>query len=468
MSRAKEFKSAVDKGGLTGRVASVKRYIVKVKGMHGAPTGAYVLFENGDRGIIREIVDGVATVLNCDSEDTTIGAFVVVKAQKMTIGVGEELLGQVVDPFGLTYITNTSIGTLQTRDIFSRAPGIAERELLNEPLYTGVTIVDSMFPIVKGQRIAILGDSKTGKTSFLQQLAMSQVSTQTILVFVLIGKRQAEIETLIRYLEDTGIKKKSVVVVSDVLDSLAQSYLAPYAGCAIAEHFWLSGYDTVVMYDDLSAHAKVYREMSLLADANPGRDSYPGDMFYAHSSLLERAGKLKSNGKTLTALPVLLTPNDDITAYLPTSVMSITDGQLIFDLATFRRNVRPALNVGLSVSRVGGRGQTKKQKDITRRAFKLLADYREAEEFSHFGSESSQEMKATLQSGADLTEVFRQRPDELLDIREQEALLATVLQASGKPLNVDELKKYVRAKLVEAEKTTPPVDSVKKKSVRKT
>jgi len=448
---------------MAGEATVVKRYIVKAKGFHGAPVGGYVQFENGDRGIIREVVDGVATILNCDSETTKIGAHITLKSQKIAIGVGDEMLGQIVDPFGHEYHTGKQIGVHEMRPLFSKAPGIAERETLKDPLHTGVTVVDSMFPIVKGQRIAILGDSKSGKTSFLHQLAAYQATLDTILVFVLIGKKQVEVNSLALYLDTIGIRQRSVIVTADILDSLAQSYMAPYAGCAIAENFWMNGKDVVIMYDDLSAHAKVYREISLIADANPGRDSYPGDMFYAHSSLLERAGKLRSNGKTLTALPVLLTPNDDITAYLPTSIMSITDGQLIFDLTTFRRNVRPALNIGLSVSRVGGRVQTKKQKDMTRMTFKLLADYREAEEFSHFGSDSSDDMKKTLQSGHDIIEVFKQRKQELYSIEQQEALLASVLLAEGKPIDVGKLKEDLRA--IEGERSPKVAHSKPRKDM---
>lgn len=427
---------------ITGEVTMVKRYNVKVSGFHGAPVGGFVEFENGDRGIIREVVNGVATVLNCDSETTKIGTHVALKAQAMSIGVGDELLGTVVDPFGFLYRTGKQIKTSNVRQVFGKAPGIAEREMLNESLHTGVAIVDSMFPIVKGQRIAVLGDSKSGKSSFLQQLAAFQTNSETVLVFVMIGKKQADVDALDTYLESIGAKQQSVIVASNVLNSLAQSYIAPYAGCAIAEHFWMNDRDVVVMYDDLSAHAKVYREISLLSNPNPGRDSYPGDMFYAHSSLLERAGKLRANGRTLTALPVVVTPNDDITAHLPTSIMSITDGQLIFDLASFRRNIRPALNVGLSVSRVGGRGQTVEQKRLTRQAFKLLADYRQAEEFSHFGSESSEDMLKTLQRGKYLMDVFKQRPGELYTIKQQEALLATVLDVDGQ-IDVETLKRDI-------------------------
>ena len=429
---------------ISGEVTLVKRYNVKATGFRGAPINAYVEFENGDRGFVREVVDDTATILNCDSESTPIGSHVKLIDTEMRVGVGKELLGKVIDPFGYDYYENEKISTLEQRAMFSKAPGIAERKMLSDPLYTGVTVIDSMFPVVKGQRIAVLGDAKTGKTSILQQLAAMQAGQQTVLVFVLVGKRQSEIEALETYLKDHNLLSQSVIVAANVLDSLAKSYLAPYTGCTIAEYFWLSGVDAVVMYDDLSAHAKIYREISLVSNPNPGRDSYPGDMFYVHSSLLERAGRLRSNGATLTALPLLVTPGDDITAYLPTSIMSITDGQLIFDLNTFRKNIHPALNIGLSVSRVGGRGQTSSQKGYTRKAFQLLAEYRQAEEFSHFGSETSTEMQLTLRKGAELVELFRQQQQELFTIEQQEAMLSRVLDGDT-PVDAAELKSRVQA-----------------------
>jgi len=250
---------------------------------------------------------------------------------------------------------------------------------------------------------------------------------------------------LIATLNRTGAIASSIVIVASIFDSLAQSYFAPYIGCAVAEYLWYNGRDVVVIYDDLSSHAKVYREVALLTQANPGRDSYPGDMFYAHSSLLERAGKLASNGKTLTALPTVITPGDDITAYLPTSIMSITDGQIIFDLATFRQNIRPAVNVGLSVSRVGGRSQGPRQKEVSGIVFKRLADYRQAAEFAHFGSDASPEVKLSLEFGRLINEAFHQGLEELYSPIEQQLILETILASNGQAkLNVPLLKNQAK------------------------
>lgn len=441
----KQFNKLVADGHPTGETISVNRYLVTVKGLDGCPVGALVIFENGNRGIIREMSDGKALVLNCDDEATAIGSLVVLQDSIFSAGVGKELVGRVVDAFGRPLDNKGALNLNKTWPIFNTAPGISERSLLKDQLYSGVTMVDMMFPVVLGQRIAVLGDTKSGKSTFLLQLGANQAGSKKIFVYVLIGKRRAEIDQVIETLTGAGMLKQSIVVVADIFSSLAQSYIAPYAGCAMAEYLWHNGYDVVIVYDDLSAHAKIYREISLLSEANPGRDSYPGDMFYAHSSLLERAGKLSSSGKTLTALPVVLTPSDDITAYLPTNVMSITDGQLIFDLATFRQNVRPALNAGLSVSRVGGRAQTPRQKQITQTVFKILADFRQAQEFSHFGSELSNESRQVLIMGQQLQEAFRQFPTELYASYQQELILEVIIMGNGmRSIDVAKLKKEVK------------------------
>lgn len=317
--------------------------------------------------------------------------------------------------------------------------------MLSDRLPTGVTVVDQLFPVVLGQRIAVLGDTKSGKTTFLLQLGINQTNTDRIVVYVLIGKRRVEIDQLLNALNESGAINNSIVIVANIFDSLAQSYMAPYIGCAISEYLWQNGRDVVIIYDDLSAHAKVYREVALLSGGNPGRDSYPGDMFFAHSSLLERAGRLASNGKTLTALPVIITPGDDITAFLPTSIMSITDGQIIFDLENFRRNIRPAVNAGLSVSRVGGYAQTARQKKISGALFKKLAAYRQAAEFAHFGSDLATDSKEALVLGEQIIDAMRQTPAELFTMMEQELVMETVLATAGtRKLNVGLLKMKVK------------------------
>jgi F-type H+-transporting ATPase subunit alpha len=438
------FQKLVETGQPTGEVVGVDRFLVTVKGLDGIAADALVLFENGQQGMVREVTTESVLILNLESENAQLGSLVVLQSNVLTTGVGDQLIGRVVNPLGQPLDGKGEVRFEANWPVFNKAPGIMDRALLKDQLASGVTLVDMMFPVVLGQRIAVLGDTKSGKTSFLTQLGVNQVGTDRIVVYVLIGKRRLEIDSLLNRLNETGAIKNSIVVVANIFDSLAQSYLAPYVGCSIAEYLWYHGRDVVVIYDDLSSHAKVYREVSLLSMANPGRDSYPGDMFYAHSTLLERAGKLAVNGKTLTALPAVVTPGDDITAYLPTSIMSITDGQLIFDLATFRQNIKPAINAGLSVSRVGGRAQNPRQKKLSGALFKAMAAYRQAAEFSHFGADMAPETMQALQLGQQLNEAFRQTPGELFTLTEEELILGTVMEAAGqRKLNIGLLKMKV-------------------------
>lgn len=436
------FEQLVSAGNSTGEVVGIERFLVKVKGLDGAPVGGMVLFQTGQRGMVREITPTHVVILNLDAESMVVGTLAVIQELSLTTRVGEALIGRVISPLGVPLDGKGELQLAESREVFQQAPGITERDLLKDQLYSGVTMVDMLFPVVLGQRIAVMGDTKSGKSAFLMQLGVNQQGTDRVVVYVLIGKRRAEIDQLVATLTETGAIANSIVVVANVFDSLAQSYIAPYVGCAIAEHLWYTiGRDVVIIYDDLSSHAKVYREVSLLARVNPGRDSYPGDMFFAHSSLLERAGKLASNGRTLTALPVVVTPGDDITAYLPTSIMSITDGQIIFDLATFRQNIRPAVNTGLSVSRVGGRAQTASQKVLSGALMQRLAAYREALEFAHFGSDLSLESKQVLELGRQLYEVLRQPPTIRYGIIEQQLSLRTVILGGGqRTMDIQALK----------------------------
>lgn len=456
------FEQLVAVGNSTGEVIGVERFLVKIKGLDSAPVGALIMFQTGQRGLIREIRETYVVVLNLDTEATSIGTIAVIEELELKTPVGEGLIGRVVNPLGRALDGKGDISLTESRNVFSEAPGILERSMLKDQLYTGVTMVDMLFPVVLGQRIAIMGDTKSGKTSFLMQLGVNQTNTDRIVVYVLIGKRRIDIDRTIDTLTQSGAIANSIVVVANIFDSLAQSYIAPYVGCAIAEHLWRNGKDVVIIYDDLTSHAKIHREVSLLAQVNPGRDSYPGDMFYSHSSLLERAGKLASNGKTLTALPVIITPGDDITAYLPTSIMSITDGQIIFDLATFRQNIRPAVNTGLSVSRVGGRAQTSAQKLLSGALLRQLAAYRQAQEFAHFGSDMSEESRQTLELGKQLHEVLRQSPTELVSITEQQIVLSAVVIGAGqRSLNIALLKLKAREAAPSAQ-TDEDIDRVAK------
>lgn len=436
-----EFEQLVASGNSTGEVIGVERFLLKIKGLDGAPVGGLVMFQSGHYGFVREVREAFVLVLNLNTETTPIGTIAVIKGLTLSTPVGDALIGRVINPLCQPLDDKGDILLTESRDVFSSAPGINERSLLKDQLFSGVTIVDMLFPIVLGQRIAVMGDTKSGKTSFLLQLGMNQQNSDRIVVYVLIGKRRVDIDHMIDTLTTSGAMANSIIVVANIFDSLAQSYIAPYVGCAIAEHLWYSGRDVVIIYDDLSSHAKIHREVSLLAQGNPGRDSYPGDMFFAHSSLLERAGKLSSNEKTLTALPVVLTPGGDITAYLPTSIMSITDGQIIFDLTMFRQDIRPAVNIGLSVSRVGGRAQSAAQKVLSGTLTKKLAAFRLAEEFAHFGSDMSDESKQTLELGRQIYDALHQSPTELYAITEQQLVLQAVVSGAGhRKLNMRGLK----------------------------
>jgi F-type H+-transporting ATPase subunit alpha len=436
------FAALVAEGKPTGEVLAVNRMLTEVKGLEGATVNSLILFENGDRGIVRSLSNQMTTVLSLSPKEVPIGTLAVLEEEVYQAAVGPEMVGRVLNVLGEPLDGKGPINATTRGRVFAPAPGIIERKALSDQLVTGVAIVDALFPLMLGQRMAVLGDSKSGKSTFLRQLTKSQLGTDHIIVYVLVAKRQVDIDTLLADLTDSGVLQQTVVIVSSSFDSLALSYLAPYVGCAIGEHLWKeSGRNTIMIYDDLSNHAKVYRELSLIAEVSPGRDSYPGDMFYAHSSLLERAGRLASNGATQNAFPVILTPNDDITAYLPTSVMSITDGQLIFDLQSFRKGIRPAVNVGLSVSRVGGKAETKAWKDLTQALFKKLASYRQAAEFAQFGSELTEEARADLELGKMIYEAFRQTPQELYKLNEQYLLLQTIMQSAGhSTLNISLLK----------------------------
>jgi F-type H+-transporting ATPase subunit alpha len=426
------FQKLVETNQLTGEVISVNSFVVEVKGLYGVRLGAQVLFENGQRGLVREAYDDRVILLNIDSEKMTPGTLAVVESESLSVPVGKELIGRVISPMGEPLDGKGAITTKEKSDIFNEAPGIMARSMLNEQLASGVPAVDMFFPIVLGQRIAILGDSKSGKSTFLSQLSANQIGTDRVVIYVLIGKRKIDIENLISDLQSTGAMDHTIVVLADIFDSLTLSYIAPYAACAMAEYLWNNNQDVIIIYDDLSSHAEAYRQLSLIQEVDPGRDSYPGDMFYAHSSLLERAGKLLKNNKTLTALPVIVTPNDDITAYLSTNIMSITDGQIIFDLSVFRKGIRPAVNAGLSVSRVGGQAQTVRQKRLSGLLFKTLANYKQAEEFSHFGSSLSKEANIDLLLGKQIYDALQQPPEERHSLVEQQLILETIIKGAGK------------------------------------
>lgn len=461
------FQQLVTSGNLTGEVVAYNGFIVEVKGLEGVRLGSQVLFSDGQRGLVREAYGDEVVLFNIDSERIDIGTLAVVEQDIMSVPVGKGLIGRIVSPTGQPLDDKGALKTTATSGMFNQAPGFTDRSMLNEQLPSGVTAVDMFFPIVLGQRIAVLGDSKSGKSTLLSQLSANQDGTDRIVVYVMIGKRKVDIEQLQSQLEESGAMDHTIVVEANIFDSLTQSYLAPYSACAMAEHLWHQGHDVVVIYDDFSSHAEAYRQLSLLQEVDPGRDSFPGDMFYAHSSLLERAGKLEKNGKTLTALPIVTTPNDEITSYLPTNIMSITDGQIVLDLGVFRQGIRPAVNAGLSVSRVGGQAQTVRQKRLSGDLFKRLAKYHQAEEFTHFGSGLSAEAQADYAIGKQIYEALQQLPEQLLTIDEQQLLLETVILGKGNiKLDIPSLKQSIKERVKEV-KNEDDLDRIEKELLKK-
>lgn len=438
------YSRLVAEGQPTGEVVAVNRFIMTVSGCPGIMLGSQVVTESGSYGMVRAINDDLVTVDLFSAEAAEIGSGVVMYRPELVIHPSKSLLGRVVDPLLHALDDGPSILSKNEYQVFAKAPAFADRALLNRQLETGVTVVDTLFPIVMGQRIAIMGDAKSGKTSFAAQVAVNQARMGRVVIFVLIAKRKTDTEQLIDYLEHAGAMKNTVLVVADSLAALPLAFLAPYSGAAVAEYFWQHDNDVVIIYDDLSSHAKIYREMALLGDASPGRESYPGDMFHRHSSLLERAGKVQGTERSLTALPIMTTSNNDITSFLSTSLISITDGQLVFDVEEMQKGSTPPINVGLSVSRVGGRAQEALQKAMAQEIFVTLGAYRQASEFAHFGQELPDQYRSALRLGERIKMFFNQAPNEFYSLPEQQIMLKAAFLAGNAELDMPAIKSSVK------------------------
>ncbi|MBP6870059.1 F0F1 ATP synthase subunit alpha [Candidatus Babeliales bacterium] len=392
-----------------GIVVQVGDGICTIFGLTNAVYGEFIKFEGGNRGIILNLSEDFVSVFLLDSSTPVVEQEVVTRVGNvLRIPVGYNMLGRVVNALGQPIDALGDIVPDAYMPVEAETPAIVDRTPINEPMTTGIMVVDALFPIGKGQRELIIGNRSTGKTAIAIDTILNQKGKDVICIYVSIGQRQGNIARLVRLLEERGALEYTVVISADSSEAVLNQYLAPYSGTAIGEYFMQQGKDVLIVYDDLSNHAIAYREMSLLMRRAPGREAYPGDVFYLHSRLLERSGRLLKGG-SMTALPIIQIQSDDITAYIPTNLISITDGQIFLDTQLFNNSIRPAVNVELSVSRVGGAAQTKAIKKMTKALRLDLAQYHELLSFAQFGTELDDVSQMHLKQGALAVEILKQQ-----------------------------------------------------------
>ena len=409
-TRIEDYKPAAtsEEGGV---VISSADGIVEVEGMDRAVYGEIVTFENGAKGMVESVEPGRLGIMLFDGAETVgVGTMVTRSGKRAGIPVGDGFLGRVIDPLGEPIDGKGPIEAVGYNPIEKQAPGILERQSVDTPLHTGILAIDSMFPIGRGQRELIIGDRQTGKTSIATDAILNQKDTGVLCIYVAIGQKASSIARVAEDLKKHGAMGYTTIVAATASDSAPLQYIAPYAGTALAEYFMAQGKSVLIVYDVLSKHAVAYRAISLLLRRSPGREAYPGDVFYLHSRLLERSCRMSDalGGGSITALPIVETQAGDVSAYIPTNVISITDGQIFLESALFNAGNRPAVNVGLSVSRVGGAAQTKAMKKANANLRIELAQYKDMESFAQFSSDLDAETRHQLEHGKALTEMLKQ------------------------------------------------------------
>lgn len=430
-----------------GTVIWVGDGIATVYGIEHAMYGEIVIFENGVKGMVQDIKrDQVGCIIFGKDTEIKEGTKVTRTKKKAGIPVGDAFLGRIVNALGAPIDGKGEIKADDYRAIEQEAPGIVDRQSVNQPMETGILAIDSMLPIGRGQRELIIGDRQTGKTSIAIDTILNQKGKDVICIYVAIGQKASTVAKLVNTLKKHGAMDYSIVLSSTASESASLQYIAPYAGTALAEYFMYKGKDVLIVYDDLSKHAVAYRALSLLLERSPGREAYPGDVFYLHSRLLERSSKLSDElgGGSITALPIIETQDGDVSAYIPTNVISITDGQIFLESDLFFSGMRPAINVGISVSRVGGAAQTKAMKKAAGTIRIDLAQYREMEVFTQFSSDLDDTTKEQLQYGKGLMELLKQPLCNPMSLAEQ---VITLVAATNRIFLDVDVKKTKEAQL---------------------
>lgn len=419
--------------------------VIMCNGLSAAEYGEMLQIENGAQAIVLSLSDGNVGAIVLDDEDS-VSAHMLVKTTGMIVSVpvGDKLLGRVVNPLGKPVDGLGEFTSDKYRPIEAPAPAIKDRDKVNTPMLTGLLAVDSMIPIGKGQRELIIGDRQTGKTSIAVDTILNQKGKGVICIYVAIGQKSSTVSSIVNTLTERGAMEYTVIVSATARDSAPLQYIAPYAGCAIAEEFMYAGKDVLIVYDDLSKHAVAYRAMSLLLKRPPGREAYPGDIFYLHSRLLERAAKLSPElgGGSITALPIVETLAGDISAYIPTNIISITDGQIYLESELFNAGIRPAINVGLSVSRVGGSAQTKAMRKVSGKLRLDLSQYRELAVFAQFGADLDDATARLLEQGKRTTEIIKQDVHSPMSVEQQIILLYVTTKQLLKDIPVARIAEF--------------------------
>ena len=446
-SQIKHYENTIQRSE-TGTVILVGDGIARASGLDNCMAGELVEFENGAFGLAQNLEENtVSIVLLGSDQGLKEGSLVKRTGQVVSVPVGEGMIGRVVNALGQPIDGKGPITASEWRPIECPAPGIIQRQPVKEPLQTGIKAIDSMIPIGRGQRELIIGDRQTGKTVIATDTILNQKGKDVLCIYVAIGQKRSTVAQLVETLEQAGAMEYTTVVAATASELSPLQYIAPYAGCAMGEYFMYKGRHVLIIYDDLSKHAVAYRALSLLIRRPPGREAYPGDVFYLHSRLLERAAKLsdKLGGGSMTALPIIETQAGDVSAYIPTNVISITDGQIFLETELFHSGVRPAVNPGISVSRVGGNAQIKAMKKVAGTLKLIYSQYRELQSFAQFGSDLDADTKARLAQGERIVEVLKQNRSAPVPVEKQVAILYAVVHGELKDIAVEQVGAFEQA-----------------------